>query len=42
MRNLAGDPEHKKLLEHLRGRVRRWMQAQGDEGKVFGNPTPKT
>jgi arylsulfatase A-like enzyme len=42
MRNLAGDPEHKKLLEDLRDRVRRWMQAQGDEGKVFGNPTPKT
>jgi arylsulfatase A-like enzyme len=39
MHNLAGTPEHGRTLADLRGRVRRWMGQQGDEGKVFGNPT---
>lgn len=41
MRNLAADPRHQKQLADLRGRVRQWMRDQGDEGKVFGNPTMK-
>ncbi len=38
MRNLAGEPKHSAVLRELRGKVRAWMKAQGDEGKVFGNP----
>jgi arylsulfatase A-like enzyme len=38
-RNLAADAAHRRTLEDLRRRVRNWMQSQGDEGKVFGNPT---
>ncbi len=36
--NLAGDPANAKLLGELRGKVRSWMQAQHDEGKVFDTP----
>ncbi|HET8550237.1 MAG TPA: sulfatase [Bryobacteraceae bacterium] len=38
-RNLAADPKHRRTLENLRQRLRSWMRKQGDEGKVFGNPT---
>jgi N-sulfoglucosamine sulfohydrolase len=38
-RNLASDPKLRGTLEELRGRVRKWMRDQSDEGKVFGNPT---
>jgi arylsulfatase A-like enzyme len=39
LRNLAGQNQHKAILDDLRARVRRWMREQGDEGTVFGNPT---
>lgn len=38
-RNLASDPKLRSTIEDLGGRVRKWMRSQGDEGKVFGNPT---
>jgi N-sulfoglucosamine sulfohydrolase len=38
-RNLASDPKHRATLAELRQFVRKWMRDQGDEGKVFGNPT---
>lgn len=31
-KNLAGDPEHRALLESLRARVKAWMKQQGDKG----------
>jgi arylsulfatase A-like enzyme len=36
--NLAEDPRLASTLQQLRGKVRDWMRAQGDDGKVFGNP----
>lgn len=37
--NLATDSKHRRALQDLRRKVREWMSVQGDEGKVFGNPT---
>jgi arylsulfatase A-like enzyme len=36
--NLASNPKFSATLRELRGKVREWMRAQGDEGQVFGNP----
>jgi uncharacterized sulfatase len=38
LRNLAEDAKHAGTLRELRGKLQAWMKAQGDEGKVFGNP----
>jgi N-sulfoglucosamine sulfohydrolase len=38
MRNLAADPTHAASVRELRAKVRAWMKAQGDEGRVFGKP----
>ena len=37
-RNLVGDPAHAEPLSQLRGELDAWMQEQGDEGTVFGEP----
>lgn len=37
-RNLAGDPKHQATLVRMRNRLREVMKANGDEGKVYGNP----
>ncbi len=36
--NLAGDPGQAARLASLRAEVDRWMQDQGDVGRVFGRP----
>jgi uncharacterized sulfatase len=38
LRNLATDPSHAARLAELRAEVTAWMQANGDEGKTFGEP----
>lgn len=38
MENLAGRAEFAKTLAELRGKVKAWMKAQGDEGAVQGEP----
>ncbi len=37
-RNLAGQPEHRERLTAMRRQVEEWMKAQGDEGRVYGQP----
>jgi arylsulfatase A-like enzyme len=36
--NLADRPEHAQRLAHLRAKLAAWMQAQGDTGRVYGEP----
>ncbi len=36
--NLAGDPQHAAVLQHLRAELKQWMQAQEDRQTVFGEP----
>jgi uncharacterized sulfatase len=36
--NLADDPQHAERLNAMRQQVAAWMAAQGDEGRVFGEP----
>jgi arylsulfatase A-like enzyme len=36
--NLAGDPKHAERLRAFRAEIDEWMNAQGDEGKVFATP----
>lgn len=31
MNNLAADPEHKKVLDRLKGKLQGWLKAQGDD-----------
>lgn len=38
MKNLAGRPELVRTLIELRRKVESWMKAQGDEGRVYGEP----
>lgn len=38
--NLAGDPKHAARLRKLRREMDRWLRAQGDALKVFGDPRP--
>lgn len=38
MKNLAADPKHAAALRALRERLKAIMKAQGDGGKVYGNP----
>jgi uncharacterized sulfatase len=38
LRNLAGDPAQATRLAGLREEVTAWMQANGDEGRTFGEP----
>lgn len=38
MRNLAPEPAQAARLAELRGEVTAWMKANGDEGRVFGEP----
>ena len=40
LRNLAADPRHAERLAQLRNELERWMQDQGDVGKVLGKPRP--
>jgi N-sulfoglucosamine sulfohydrolase len=36
--NLADRPEHAQRLAQMRAKVAAWMQAQGDTGRVYGEP----
>jgi N-sulfoglucosamine sulfohydrolase len=36
--NLAGEAEHAQLLANLRSQLDNWMQEQGDQQTVFGQP----
>ena len=36
--NLAADPKQAERLKTMREQVAAWMEAQGDEGRVFGEP----
>ena len=38
LRNLAREPAHATQLAALRAEVTAWMKANGDEGRVFGDP----
>ncbi|MCP5117038.1 MAG: arylsulfatase, partial [bacterium] len=38
--NLATDPSHGNLLKELKGKLERWMEAQGDRKTVFNEPYP--
>ncbi len=36
--NLADEPDHAERLAAMRARLEAWMQSQGDQQKVYGNP----
>jgi N-sulfoglucosamine sulfohydrolase len=38
LRNLAGDPRHAQRLATMRADVEAWMEANNDEGKIYGEP----
>lgn len=38
LHNLAGDPRRTERLAAMRAEVATWMKAQGDTGRVFGEP----
>jgi N-sulfoglucosamine sulfohydrolase len=38
VKNLAADPKYAAQLASLRGEVDQWMKAQGDTGKLYGEP----
>lgn len=38
-RNLAGDPAQAERVKTLRAELEEWMQAQGDQRTVYGQPT---
>jgi len=38
MNNLAGNPAYAEVLTGLRKNLKKWMQEQGHQGHVFGNP----
>ncbi|TWT36177.1 Choline-sulfatase [Posidoniimonas corsicana] len=37
--NLASDPTHANRVKAMRNRVEAWMQSQGDQQKLYGDPT---
>lgn len=38
--NLAADAAHRERVEELKGKLERWMKAQGDRKTVFKKPYP--
>ncbi len=40
--NLANEPGRQKLLMEMKGKLERWMEAQGDRRTVFNEPYPVT
>jgi N-sulfoglucosamine sulfohydrolase len=38
--NLANNPDHQELLSEMKGKLERWMKAQGDQRTVFNEPYP--
>ena len=40
LKNLAADPKHAKTLADMRRQLDGWLQATGDQLKVYGDPLP--
>jgi hypothetical protein len=38
IRNLAGSPEHREVLDRLRAVLDRWIEETGDQGRVLEPP----